>query len=403
MRQICTYILITASLNVFGQNTILIDKDSLDYFYIINYDTIFQIRRSFYKPRKTFERNRLLYVNHQLMDSSGIYFENPMKHYGGVVYGYQFDRSTKVSLIHKLDLDEGLTIVTKHSSFHPDHLLYSANENGKVNGEILRLSLTGGDITVFNDVEKFFNYNSVSGIGDEIWKLIELSPEELICETCEWNGGCLYFRYFYTTGNNVEEIDFDQLRLPYTSEFDPQYENFRVNLYLSHNDYNFLMAAVDYGNLPSNTDLLFSKDLDDTTHVIKKHQPWEIMGENIQQSKNQYFYLRSRLDDGEKVIVSYKMDKAFEKIAYQIFKGHLISKGQVKTFNKEQLSILKNLAFAKYNYAFNSDFYQAYFNLFEFYNHEKKRTSRTKDMTGLLTGADTKNLQVIRKALEKYD
>ncbi|MBL6445366.1 YARHG domain-containing protein [Fulvivirga sp. 29W222] len=56
--------------------------------------------------------------------------------------------------------------------------------------------------------------------------------------------------------------------------------------------------------------------------------------------------------------------------------------------NEEDLSILKNVVFAKHNYGFSSEFYQAYFNLFHFYNTDEKRKNRTKDILGLLTKSD---------------
>ena len=258
-----------------------------------------------------------------------------------------------------------------------------------------------GKINIEIDYEKFKYYETLRS-ADQIWSLTEVNDNTVIVEGCPWDGGCSYYRYFYASSDTLYELSFNNLKTDIQTRSAKE-EDFRINFYFSHYDYDFLMAAVDYGNLPGNTDLIFSKDLEDITHSIKKHQPWKIMGENIQGGKNQFFYLRSQLDNKEKVIVSYKLDKAFEKVAYQMFKGHLIYKDQVKPLNAEQLGILKNLVFAKYNYAFSTDFYQAYFNLFEFYNDEKMRASRTKNMNGLLTEADTKNLEVIDKALKKYD
>jgi len=160
------------------------------------------------------------------------------------------------------------------------------------------------------------------------------------------------------------------------------------------------MAAVDYGNLLENTDLIFSKDLEDTTHILKKHKDWKIVGENIQEGHNEFFYIRSILDNKEKVIVNYIMNKDFEKITYQLFKGHAVTKRELNNFNSDQLNILKNLIFAKYNYAFESEFYQAFFNLFAFYNQPEKLATRTKDVNNKLTKPDMENLSNINSQIK---
>jgi hypothetical protein len=160
------------------------------------------------------------------------------------------------------------------------------------------------------------------------------------------------------------------------------------------------MALVDYGNLPENTDLLFSKDLNDTTHILKKHKDWKIIGESIQNNKNQFFYLRSKLDNSEKVIVSYAISKGFESICYQVFKGNIANKKDLNNFSADQLKILKNLIFAKYNYAFEGEFYQAYFNLFAFYNQPEKLATRTKDVNNKLTKPDMENLSNINSQIK---
>jgi hypothetical protein len=97
------------------------------------------------------------------------------------------------------------------------------------------------------------------------------------------------------------------------------------------------------------------------------------------------------------------MNKDFEKITYQLFKGHAVTKRELNNFNSDQLNILKNLIFAKYNYAFEGEFYQAYFNLYAFYNEPDKLKSRTKEVNHLLTDADKENLKIINKELKKYE
>ena len=392
-------ILMLLSKVILAQNTLIEDSDTLDYLIVQDIDTFHQVRVNYYAPRKKKERNRIVYLNRELLDSSGIHFEGDIQYVNGSFRGYQLDYLNKVYRIFSLDLDKGeANKLLESNSFIPRSFHFG---NNKLN-QILELA-EDGETLLFADLSPYLDYIEPYKANEKIWKVYELSKEKILCESCAWGGGCTLYRYFILKKNSVEEINFDQLRQPYNNQFEPQYEDFRVNLYFSHYDYDFLMAAIDYGTLPDQTDLIFSKDLKDTIYIIKKHQSWEIMGENIQQGKNQRFYLRSKLDNQEKVIVSYKVDKLFEEVAYQVFKGHTISKGQLENFNKDQLAILKNLVFAKHNYAFNSAFYQAYFNLFAFYDDDKKRARRIKNMNGLLSKVDTKNLEVIQQAQKKIE
>ncbi|HEX9804055.1 MAG TPA: YARHG domain-containing protein [Candidatus Dojkabacteria bacterium] len=386
------------SLSSSGQSILLKDFDSLDYYYVAGKDTLSQIRMEHFRPRKTFERDRLLYINNKLIDSTGIYFSRPLMYTMDKFYGYSFNHQTKISSIYEIYLNGNIRVLINHPSFRPFDFLYSGNNNGKVNGEILYFNLAENNIVIFNDVKDYF-LEYPGGLGDDIWRIKTLY-ESVICEICPWNGGCTNYRYLLVSRNRISEIKFDYLRLPNVSHFSDEYELFRVNFYFSHYDYDFLMAAVDYGNLLENTDLIFSKDLEDTTHILKKHKDWKIVGENIQEGHNEFFYIRSILDNKEKVIVNYIMNKDFEKITYQLFKGHAVTKRELNNFNSDQLNILKNLIFAKYNYAFESEFYQAFFNLFAFYNQPEKLATRTKDVNNKLTKPDMENLSNINSQIK---
>ena len=135
------------------------------------------------------------------------------------------------------------------------------------------------------------------------------------------------------------------------------------------------------------------------TPVVKKS--FNKPNYNYQDGKVVSVMAHTILDNGNKVFVPYKFTLPLERSLYKLYNDQEILKEDLSQFGEYELSILKNFIFAKHNYGFNSDFYQAYFNLFEFYNDEKKRASRTKNMDGLLTEADTRNLEVINKALKK--
>ncbi len=379
---------------------ILNDRDSIEFFYSHEDDTLIQINYGFYKPRFNRERQRLLYRNGKALDSAANRFRSKPSFHGHALIGYGYKDG--LTQIIKWPIDGNLNIQTDDRliSYASNYPIALKKKGDYLPTEVISVQNDSFDTII--EFKQYLGYENPPGIPEEILSILSINGQ-IILETAYCDGGCYSYRYFIVQNRIAKELSFNKIKTDVQTRTGEEEESFRVNFYFSHYDYDFLMAAVDYGNLPKNTDLIFSKDLEDTTHIIKKHQPWEIMGENIQEGKNQFFYLRSQLDNGEKVIVSYKVDKAFEMIAYQVFKGHMIIKDQVRAFDKDQLGILKNLVFAKHNYAFSTDFYQAYFNLFEFYHDEKRRAIRTKNMEGLLTEADTKNLEVINKALKKYD
>jgi hypothetical protein len=137
-------------------------------------------------------------------------------------------------------------------------------------------------------------------------------------------------------------------------------------------------------------------------------------GVNIQNDKIKNYFLRSQTDtkdtivkrrsfeiDYKRVIVPYKFNPVLEMAMYKAYENNLLTQNDIKGLEKYELSILRNLIFAKYNYAFKSEFYQAYFNLFEFYGDYYKRNARVKDVSNKLTEADKTNLKLIQDAESK--
>jgi hypothetical protein len=146
-------------------------------------------------------------------------------------------------------------------------------------------------------------------------------------------------------------------------------------------------------------------------YSLEGKRNYNMIGWNYQDGKLHSYNFKSTLDEEKykmgktlkEVIIPYKLTHVLETSLYNIYHNQEIDKGRFKEFGLYELLILKNMIFAKHNYAFSKPFYQAYFNLFDFYNDEKMRASRTKDMNGLLTEVDNKNLVAINKALKQYD
>ncbi len=166
-----------------------------------------------------------------------------------------------------------------------------------------------------------------------------------------------------------------------------------TNYHLVESQRNFFLYSAD-GSLYSALNRIFKVvGWNYTTNILKSY--------NVESKLDEKKYKSGKTR--KKVIIPYKLTFGLEASLYNVYHNQEVDKALFKEFGLYELLILKNMVFAKHNYAFSKPFYQAYFNLFEFYNDERKRASRTKDMTGLLTEADTKNLEMINKALKKYD
>jgi hypothetical protein len=90
-----------------------------------------------------------------------------------------------------------------------------------------------------------------------------------------------------------------------------------------------------------------------------------------------------------------------ERSMYRMFNDQDVLKEDLKQLDKYSLEILKNLVFAKHNYKFTDTFYQAYFNLFDFYSTKEKKAKRLLKVDQLFAPIDKKNLQTIQSALSK--
>jgi hypothetical protein len=97
------------------------------------------------------------------------------------------------------------------------------------------------------------------------------------------------------------------------------------------------------------------------------------------------------------VWVACKFSLTFDKALYDIYYNTLLEKTTIETFDKWELNKLRNMIFAKHGYQFQSEYLQAFFNLFDFYNNIKK----TSDVNALLTPIDKKNLKLIQDAESK--
>jgi hypothetical protein len=138
-----------------------------------------------------------------------------------------------------------------------------------------------------------------------------------------------------------------------------------------------------------------------------------VNGINIKKNTIQNYFLETSIDTKDstvryisgyadkRVIIPYRFNPQLELSMYKAYENNLLTQNDIKGLERYELSILRNLIFAKYNYAFKSEFYQAYFNLFEFYGDYYKRNARVKDVSNKLTEADKANIKLIQDAESK--
>lgn len=150
-------------------------------------------------------------------------------------------------------------------------------------------------------------------------------------------------------------------------------------------------------------------EINHITNVLPKST--NLIGWNYNNSKQVSYNFISVIDsvkyrDGNsliEVLVPYRFDISLENVFYMMYHDIQLSKDDIIEFERHELLLIKNFIYAKHNFNFNSRFYQAFFNLFEFYNNDSKRSSRTTDIKSLFSASDDSNLELIKNALKDFE
>lgn len=397
------FVLFSSSIGLSYSQSInlLKDRDSLEYIYVYNYDTLVQVNYGFYDTRYIDKRKQLLILKGVPLDSNGLRYAKAPRIDKSILVGLGVDHNKEIKSL-KYDFLNKRMEVKDEPSIQISGSLYPIGIEYK--GDTLSRSIVNvksGKAVGIADFSNILGVKYPPGIPEIIVGLVFINEDRLLVESAYRDGGYYLYRYFQIYNGAIHKQEFDKYRAKYEDISSDEYELFRIHFFFSHEEYDFLIGSIDYGNNPENSDIIFSKDFKEISYSLKKSKEWNVIGENIQDGKNSFFYIRSRLDNNDRVIVTYKLDKNFEEACYRLFKGDSIINEQVQNFGVDQLNILKNLLFAKHNYAFSSEFYQAYFNLFAFYSDPKMRSSRVKDVNKLLSKVDRDNLAIIMAELKE--
>lgn len=197
---------------------------------------------------------------------------------------------------------------------------------------------------------------------------------------------------------------------------DVQSSKDEMSLSMLSSDASYMRGIVTYwgsGYMEENrthVNMIVNTDLQFVSPVLALKRNSEYGGKNYneaginkQQGKIVNYFMWSNLNDETqtKVIVPYVFSPSLDILMYKAYSGDMLKNGDFQRFGKYELGILRNLIFAKYNYAFSSEFYQAYFNLYEFYGNEEAQKTRVKDVTAKLTETDKANINMIKAAETK--
>ncbi|MDA3954943.1 MAG: YARHG domain-containing protein [Bacteroidales bacterium] len=220
-----------------------------------------------------------------------------------------------------------------------------------------------------------------------------------ICIQSEFEG-CEGYNYFLVTNNNVLNVTKNVVLEDGLNTYKEQYSSIE---FVSVDRKYIRESSRTPGGDKDRVSRLFDEDLNYISGLLDFTENKIEFGINIQEDKLENHFLISFLNNRTKVIIPYKFIPELEIALYKAYNDTILAKEEIQDLGKYELGILRNLLFAKYNYDFNAEFYQAYFNLFAFYNHPDMRKTRTKNVDNLLTDSDRKNLEIIRNLESKIE
>lgn len=360
------------------------------------------IEQYYYQSRKKNKKldggNKFLFINDFPIDSSGLRMRNYPLLLNDIIYFISEENSNLYSINQLCELTKmssqinSLDVLNNNLITKIDNLIYRVIYEHDSLAPVVDLSrFLDTEITIGGDFDSFENYYGFAN------KLL------LIKARC--NIGCWNYRVYlyHTVKDTLSEISW--------LSKDESKQGIKCDLFIS-SDSNLIINITGSIDTLKNGEWLLNGDLNPVNRTLSKHQiDWDaynsdqnrfynfphIAGLNYQNGERENYFLQVTLDNKQQVIVPYKFIPQLEITMYKAYNDTLLTEEELKGLGSYELGILRNLIFAKHNYDFSSEFYQAYFNLFAFYNHPDMRNSRTKNVNHLLTEQDKENLNLIKE------
>ena len=383
---------------------LLINQDTSNY--SIFDSTIFYWKKK--SPEKKLNRERIIFLNNIPVDTVELYFTYPRYIFKKILLenkdSNSFYHVTTKGLL-KLN-----TKNYKHSFYTPNN--YFLTNNFK---EVEFFISSERTKNLVNLSKYLCNEIPCYGFDDDetIEEIFQLNEYAYLIRVCSGDIVCIYNRYFYLDirKNKIENITkrikkFSEAKIADTELTRIQFASKNSKFFRGYIN-KFCGDPIDTFNVKS---YLFNEELEISGRIMtmgsynsNSFNPVSISGVNIQNGKIINFFIFSSTDDNKNVSIFYNFNPEFEVLFYKIYHNIMINKNELALFELFDLNILKNLIYAKHNYKFSSEFYQAYFNLYSFYNDYSKKKSRKEIVDNSLSTIDFQNLNLIQNFIKDLD
>ncbi|MDA3891177.1 MAG: YARHG domain-containing protein [Salinivirgaceae bacterium] len=376
-------------------------ESDIEFCSVINGDTILQKKvDKALRRKKADNKTSYIFFNGEPIDSTGIRFSSYPFLIGKEICFYHGKQDEIYGYIpeERLEVKSG---DMQNLNYHRNFI------TTRVDDKIFLVNSSFSEYVEEMDVKEFVNKEVTLG-GDyeslaSYYKLcdIEYALIKATCNISCWD----YEVYIYNLANK------EYKRIDWISKGEGV-PGVKFGIVLSNRESTYCLAyIVNSNDSNKNGEWLLDDQLNPISKTLSKHQirfdgyngnlnkdynfP-KVAGVNYKQDQIDFYYLSVVLDNKDVVFVPYDLNVSLELLLYNAYHNRILTKEDLKGFGEYEFGIIRNLIFAKYNYDFTSEFYQAYFNLFAFYNAPEMRKSRTKDVNSKLTEADKANLELIK-------
>jgi len=231
------------------------------------------------------------------------------------------------------------------------------------------------------DFSENIKENFISEIID-----FSLFKDQIVFYTGYSEAGGIYNGQYW--GVNIKSKKLNKINIP--KDYDETYYSIdtkKEHLIIFKENFNTIDAIV------------FNKKFQNIGKILYRQNT--IKGFKINNGVRKGNYYKSFLEDHTQMCILDNLEILREFALFKIYNDEFIE--NIENLSLDNLNLLKNMVFAKHNYKFDNEYYQAYFNLYNFYSLEEKRKIRTKDVNHLLTKVDKVNLKLINNNIKHLE